>query len=74
MESLASFIACSGKFIVRRGDKWVAYLLECVLPLLMCKKALVVKPGLNTLLVLIGITGCMKKDWLDCKSSLQYLC
>ena len=65
VESLASFIACFGEFMLGRGCKWVAWPLGvcCALPVLMCSKALGVKPGLDTLSVLVGVAGCAGQHW-----------
>ena len=59
VESLASFIACFGECTVGRGCKWVAWPIGvcCALPVLMYSEALGVKPGLDTLIVLVGVAG-----------------
>ena len=59
-ESLASFIAYFGECAVGRGCKWVVWplILCCTLPVLTCSEALGVKPGLDTLIVLVGVARC----------------
>ena len=61
MESLVSIIACFNECTVRRGCKWVAWPLGIcrVLLVLICSEALGVKPQLDLLLVLVGVSGCM---------------
>ena len=57
--SLVSFIVCFGECTVGRGCKWVVWPLRlyCVLPVLMYCEALDVEPGLDTLLMLVGVAG-----------------
>ena len=65
VESLASIIASFGKCTVSKRCKWVAWTLGlcCALLVLMCSEALGVEPGLDTLLVLVGVAGCTGGHW-----------
>ena len=65
VESLASIIASFGECTVSRGCKWVAWPLRIchALPVLTYSEALGVEPGLDTLLVLVGVAGCTGQHW-----------